>query len=596
MASTLSQSWGNLPANNTEMSALKKLLDGDLEHRSSILRRQEEVQAQYTYAKGAAEVFADCLATTRTVKGAFAASVLSTKALEETLKNALNLYDNHQNILATISSTKGMLVTWAKIMALTETLLTSLEEATRQMEAHLHQAADEHAAHKSVHIAASASVVSWTDSLHTVDRSIAQNRRVLYGIRSVPTEILPQIFIEAVDARQREIIASMTSYYDACGSYQDPNALLTTANLVPFTLSATCQRWRAICQSTPRLWMYTRAPMNTVDYYRHKITGRLQFERSILLARKQPLDLTIYACYDVTHQGATYPYLALLAESQIRKVNIVWHSDWVIPRDIPSPTELFIVASANSPTPYIQSLPTELLANTKKLQCTELTPRIGSAVGIKSLHISLSREGAPPQFESLLQNCPQLEELRLEIKMHLKSNVSVLPLVHQQLHTLLFTGMALQWAVPALSVGCRLPRLTRLVLTDINGFDPARNSWTTSFNNGQISHITHIEVQAVSAPSQVGHFRPLFEAATDLGTLSLSDSAVEPVLKLLTLSVLKRVDKLLLCNSNADGTALREYLAAIERDGGGTSGMKVVWNDCPNFSGEYGGAFGELHL
>ena len=103
----------------------------------------------------------------------------------------------------------------------------------------------------------------------------------------------------------------------------------------------------------------------------------------------------------------------------------------------------------------------------------------------------------------------------------------------------------------------------------------------------------------MSAPSVLAHFRPLFEAATALGTLTLAGNAVEPVLKLIPLSTPKRVDKLLLRHSNADGTTLREYLAAIERDGGGTSGtsgMKVTWNDCPGFSGEYGGAFGELYL
>ena len=67
-----------------------------------------------------------------------------------------------------------------------------------------------------------------------------------------------------------------------------------------------------------------------------------------------------------------------------------------------------------------------------------------------------------------------------------------------------------------------------------------------------------------------------------LGTLTLSGSAVGPVLKLMTLSAPKKVDKILLCNSNADGTTLREYLAAIERDGGGTSGMKVEWDNLWN--------------
>ena len=130
MASTLSQGDQDLPANSTGVSALKKLLDDDLEHRSSILRRQEKAQAQYTHAKKAAEVFADCLAATSVVKDAFAASILSTKALEKALKNTLNLYDNHRDILATIPSTKGMLATWAKIMALTESLLTCLDKGT----------------------------------------------------------------------------------------------------------------------------------------------------------------------------------------------------------------------------------------------------------------------------------------------------------------------------------------------------------------------------------------------------------------------------------------------------------------------------------
>ena len=492
-----------------------------------------------------------------------------------------------------------MLVTWAEIMAITEALLTHLDKATPQVETHLHQAADEHAAHESGHIAASESVLSCTDSLRTVDRSISQKRSVLFGIRHLPTEILPRIFVEAVEARQREIITSLSSYYDKGNSAHDLNALGTTVNFVPFRLSAICKRWRAICQSTPRLWRYARVPMNICyDSYsgRSKIIGIPQFERCILLAQNQPLDLTVYPCYNVTHQGATYPHLALLAESRILRVNIVWHSNRPIPQGIPSPTELCIVASANSPAPYRQILPAELLANTKKLRCTDLMPHIGSAVEIRTLHISLSKQVAPPPFESLLQNCPQLEELHLEITMPLNINASVLPFAHQRLHTLFLTGRALPWIISTFSVGCSLPRLTRFVLTDINGFDSACDMRTTSFTYSQISHITHIEVQAISAPSVLSSCRPLFEAATALGTLTLSGSAVEQVLSLLTLSVPKRVDELLFCNSFAAGTTLREYLAAIERDGGGTSGMKVAWDNCPNFSGEYGGVCGDLHL
>ena len=584
----------NLPANCTEMSALKKLLDGDLELRTFILRRQGEVQGQSTYAKKAAEAFADCLATTNAIKDAYAASILSTKAFGEALKNALNLYDKHHDILATISSTKGMLATWTEIVALTEALLTDLDKATPQVEAHLDLAANEHAAHESAHRAASETILSCTDSLRAVDRNIAQKKRALFGLRCVPTEILLRIFIEAVDARQHEIITSLSSYYDPGTSMHGLGALLTTLNLVPFTLSATCKRWRAICQSTPQLWKYARVPMTSYTSQGNKITGRRQFERCVLLAQKQPLDLTVYPCY-ATHYGVSYPNLVLPAESQILKLSIVSRSNLAIPPGIPSPTELCIVASANSPALYIQALPTQLLANTKTLLCKGLTPRIDSAVGIQTLHISHSTPGATLPFGNLLRNCPHLEELHLEDASYSQLS-DITHFTHQQLHTISLKGIALPSFISAFETGCHFPRLSRLFLTDIDGLDPAWYSWMPRASSDLLSQFTHLEVHALSELSVVAHFRPLFEASTTLCTLTLVGSAVDPMLGLLTQSAPKRVEELRACNSNANGTTLRDYLAAIEGDGGGTSGMKVVWNNCPNFSGEYGGASGELNL
>ena len=592
MASTLSQSYRNLPANSTEISAFKKLLDGDYEHRSFILRRRGEVQAQYFYAKTAAEVFADSLVLTKAVKDAYAASILSTKALEGALKTASNLFDDDLGILATISSTKGVLATWTEIVALTEALLTQLDKATPQVETHLRLAADEQAAHESAHIAAAESMRSCTDSLRAVDRSIAQKRRALLGLRSVPTEILSQIFIEAVDTRQREIITSLSSYYDAGTSFYSLDHLLTTLNLVPFTLSATCKRWRAICQSTPRLWRYARAPMSISTIQGSKIVGKAQFERCVLLTQKQPLELTVYTCYDATHRSAIYPKLVLPAESQTLRVNIVWHDNYAIPHGVPSPSELCIVASANANarTPI---LPTTLLANTKKLRCTGLIPQINYAVGIQSLYISLRTQGVLPH---VLRNCPRLKELHLEMNAGASLQHMSEIFTHQHLHTLSLTGIALPWVISAFSAGYRLPRLAHFVLTDINGPDPSWSGWGVSLTNDQFSHITQIEVQGVSTPSAVTHFRPLFEVATALRTLTLTGSAVDPMLGVLTLPTTKRVEKLIMCDSNANGETLQDYLTAIVMDGGSTAGMEVAWENCPNFSGEYGRAFGELHL
>ena len=94
MAPTVPHSLRNPPVNGIEMFTIKKLLDGDLELRSIILRRQIQVQSQSSYAEKAVSVFADCVKKTSAVKEAYAACIQLTKTLNEVLMNALNLSDD----------------------------------------------------------------------------------------------------------------------------------------------------------------------------------------------------------------------------------------------------------------------------------------------------------------------------------------------------------------------------------------------------------------------------------------------------------------------------------------------------------------------
>ena len=596
MAPTAPHSLKTLPVNGTEMSTIKELLDGDLELKSVILRRQSEVQSRSSYAEKATRVFADCVKKTNAVKEAYTACIQSTKTLNEVLMNALNLNDDDKEVLATISSTKGILATWNETKTLAEAMLARLDRAAKEVETHLHLATDEQAAHDSTHIEGSESLVSCADLLRVVDRSIARKRGALSSLRRFPTEILLQIFMEAIEARQSEIINFLSSYFDFLSSPHDLNTLLTTLNLVPFILSATCKRWRAICETTPYLWRYARVPMIVSTLIGNKIIGKAQFERCILLAQKQPLELTVYPCYDVIHRGAAYPNLVLPPKVQILRVNIVWYNNYTIPLGVPSPVELCIVASSNSAGHYMQTLPSELLVNTKKLQCMEITPSFSNhPTGVQSLHIVLNKSGSLPQFNTLLQNCQQLQELCLEI-----NTAQMIPdtfaFTHPQLHTLSLTSLALQWVISAFSAGCHLPLLARLVLIDINGSPSYWTGWNISHISGKFSRVTHIEVQAISAPGIEAEFLSLFNVATALRTTTLASSAVAPMLKLLTSSPPTRIDELILHDSDADGTMLRDYLVAIEEYNGGISGMKVVWNNCPNFDSEYGKASGELPL
>jgi len=587
MASTLPQNFENLPAINSEKSALKKLLEGDLELKFTIARRQEEVQAQYSYAKKAAEALTNCLAATTAVKDACTVSTLSTKGLREAIKSALNVHGDQKEVLATISSTNGILAAWAEIMALTDTMLTQLDKVTTQVETHLHLAAYQEAVHASTHIAASGCLRSCTESLRVVNRSIVQIK-----LHFIPTEILVQIFMEAVDTRQHEITNSLSSYRDTASSHSDIKKTRETFNLVPFTLSAICKRWRAICRSTARLWRYARVPTPTPPYPPSKVIGKTQFEQCLLLARNQPLELTIYPCYDAIHQGATYSDLVLPSGSQILKVHLISYDIRAIPDGIPSPTELCVVAPANFKSPYTQAFPTKSLANTKMLRCTGLLPEFADLVGIQSLYIFLSTRGTLPSFCLLLQNCSRLKELHLEIGTS-QGLLRTTHFTHLELLHLSLTGHALPWLIYSFSQGCRLPCLTRLVLTDINGFSATHD---ISQTRDQFSLITHIEVQAVSTPSAVAKLRPLFDAATALHTLTLAGSAVEPTLNMLTLPVPKRLEKLILREVGAIQKRLYNYLVAVGVNGGGISGMKAVWNNCQSFVSQNGKVSGEFHF
>ena len=216
--------------------------------------------------------------------------------------------------------------------------------------------------------------------------------------------------------RQREIINSLSLCYTAGISCHELDRLSTRLNLVSFPLPATYRRWPAICQTTPQLWGYAFVPMLLPTHDGNNIIGKAQFERCIVLAQNNHLN-SRYIHYDTAYHGANYPDLVLPAGSQILRVNIVCDQSSVISREVPSPTELCVLGSADSPGRSAYILPPELLVNTKKLRCTEITPSFsGRPAGVQSLHIVLRQSGAP-QFRELLEHCPKLQELYLEVFM-----------------------------------------------------------------------------------------------------------------------------------------------------------------------------------
>ena len=89
MASIWTQRARNLPAQQSETTALAALLKEDLEYKNLIESHQRALKGRISKAESAAKAISRCIDATDAFRGVFAANTISAKGFEERIISAL---------------------------------------------------------------------------------------------------------------------------------------------------------------------------------------------------------------------------------------------------------------------------------------------------------------------------------------------------------------------------------------------------------------------------------------------------------------------------------------------------------------------------
>ena len=600
MASIWAQRARNLPAQQNEATALETLLREDLEFENLIKTRRRALRGRIYQAESAAKAISQCINVTDIFRGVYGANTISTEGFEGRITKALEVHSSYPDILTAIPSTSELLATWSDILRLTDEVSASLERAKLQAEVHLHMCAVEQIAHESAAAAAKRSLLAIGGSLNGLKGSISQNRKHVYSIRCLPTELLQQIFNILIVEKQAFLNSQLNTFPSSPKSYStDPAGMWKTINFVPIILSGTCKRWRDICESTPSLWRFLRIPTTLNPEFNPWVIGGLPFARAIANTNGQNLEITLYP--SLKAETVTKYISAIPSEHSIARLNIIEGS--IIPPKLSTALGVWFIGHPGGSEVKIVDLVPTRLQKAQYIFCNDRLPLIRNGpLLLRSLHITLSKACVFPGIGQLLTGLPVLQVLKLWFVVAVTYQEST-AYTHHSLHTISISSCALPILQLSVRDGVSIPAFRHLQLLDVN----KTFAYLGADNNAaSFALITHLTIEAVSSPRGSVKIRAILDVMTALLTLRLEGTAVGPGLNALFLEPVMRIPDITLHDSDANCAPLREYFAKLaeESQGGPLQNppqavnevrlVRVTWKNCPGFLRHYGAASGNI--
>ena len=591
MASIWTQRARNLPAQQSETTALSALLKEDLEYKNLIESHQRALKGRISKAESAANAISRCIDATDAFRGVFAANTISAKGFEERIISALEVHSSYSDTLTGIPSTGELLATWSDILRLNDEVSACLEKAKLQAEAHLHLCAVEKIAHESTAAAAKQSLQAIGGSLKGLKSSISHNRKRIYSIRCLPTELLQQIFNILVKEKQVSLRGRLNTFPSSPKSYySDPAGMWKTINFVPIILSGTCHRWRDICESTPSLWRYLRIPTTLHPDFNPWVIGELPFARSMANTNGQKLEITLYPSLKaetVTEATSAFP-----PEHSISRLNVI--ERLTIPPTLSAALKVWFIGHSGSSEVKIVEIVPERLQKAQFIGCHDRLPIIRNGpLQLHSLHVTLNKACIFPDIGQLLTGLPVLQVLELWFYVGVTYQESM-TYTHSSLHTISVTSRAFPVLQSSIRDGVSILAFRHLQLHDV---DKTFAFLSVDNNAASFALITELTIEDVSSPQGSVKIRPLLNAVTALLTLRLNGTAVGPGLNALSLEPVARVPTIVLHDSGGTCAPLRQYLAKLAEEPKTAKDVRVVsvtWNNCPKFLQHYGAASGNI--
>ena len=513
-------------------------------------------------ARGAAQVTLDSSAHVISVLRPFVANLSSVISIHESDQ----IFGDLKRSLPSIDAAKR---SWESVADVVENLLVQIESLKSATLSHTECMARELGAHESVERQSQIFVDSLTQSIDALTCSITQKRIILRPIRRVPTEILEQIFeLATLDERlalRRELNFPITSYSEKKYVYR-------SIPRIPTILASTCRRWRTIALNMARLWSFLCVPRSvnrTPAGFLPKefVVGLSTFQQAKSCIGAAECELVVGPSID---WGMVTEHLLSIPAPQISTMNIVLPPDRLDFSQFPTPSVLRIFGETHydwiqstMSLPFV-SLPTSVLARTRELSCHHVVPAVDAPIlSVTSLSLTLGRFARFPDLGLFLARFPNLTALILSSEFSSPyPQIAFTPLHHACVRTLSITETVIPHLCASLQRGAfSLPSITHFILLDITSSRVNKGAWSRL--QPLVVNVTCFEIHAATQQNCGSDIRQLLDVMPLLQQFSLFDTALDNGLRALLLAPMKRIGKLIVAESETDGTDVKSYYDAL---------------------------------
>ena len=590
MTSALS---GNLPPGKTLESAVRTALvdEKKLFHNlnDQILARKNQLNG----ARSSANWLGTALGVTQVVLDVSTDVVSVLASFADNLSSIISIHGSDQifeDLKQSLPSTDAAKRSWESAADIVDNLLVQIENLKSTTTSHTECMRTELEAHNTIEQQSQLSLDSLTQSIDALTHSMNQNRGILHPLRRVPTEILEQIFeLAALDEQstlQGELVDRRTFH-------ALKEALYRTIPRIPTILASTCRRWRTIALNMALLWSFLRIP--TLEKYkclpsaaatRACIVSLSTFQRAKSCIGTSECEVVVGPTDD---WSMVNQHLSSIPSSQISIINIVSPPDRPDFSQIPAARifriirkgTLNVYGTAVPPPSYL--LPTSALANAREFDCHHALPAVETPIlSVTSFSLSLNSTACFPDLGHSLANFPNITALVLSANIDILYRQNTFtPLHHARIRMLSVTDTVIPHLFLSLQRGeISLPSLTHFIL-----FQTGYNGGGEAQLQPLFVNVTRFDVRATNQQHCGTNIRQLLDVIPLLQQFSVFGNAVNDGLDALLIAPIKRIGKLVVSDSNTDGSNIKLYydtfsseLAECPDD---NLGVSIQFVNCP---------------
>jgi len=540
-------------------------------------------EIQWKDARSAVDWLSSALDVTRVVRDSSADVVSVLSSFVGDLSSALSIHGSDCSVgdlEQSLPSSGPAKQSWESVAGIINTLLNQIGHLRSAADSHIKCLDAELEAQNMIPQQSQMALVTLTNRIDPLYHSMNHRLNILQPIYRVPAEILGLIFEQAT-LEERIAVRAFRSDND----YLSLDDLYSTIPRIPTILASTCRRWRTVAFNMTRLWNFLRVP--TFDTYHHPpgyvhtVTGISPFRQALSHLGASSCEVVVVPTAD---RDVVYEYLYSIPRSQISVFTIMMSDSRDFTHIPPARVLRIYVKGAkdqfnDSGGRWVfddYTVPAYVLANTRELECHHTT--VGANVpihSVTSLSLNLNECDVDTiQLNDIFSGFPNLTAFTLNaIGYQYPAWISF---DHPHIRKLSVSNSVIQNICQQGEV--YLPSLTHFILLDIY---PRKYTHELGRLQSLFVTVTHFDVRKGGEWNCGSYIRQILDLMPFLQQFSVFGTTVECCLDALLIAPIKQVDKLVILDSETDGSDVNAYYEALGFESTNCLGISIHFVNCP---------------